>query len=75
MVLDLVGGSTTERSFQVLKPGGHLVTVLMDTSLLATAKAQGKTAHVYVVEPSGAEMERIAGYIESGQLTGRIDRT
>ena len=73
VVLDLVGGDTWHRSLNVLKPGGHLVSVMMDPALITGARAAGKTGHLFIVEPSGAELERIAGYIEDGKLEARID--
>ena len=73
VVLDLVGGDTWRRSLNVLKPGGHLVSVMMDPAVIAGSKAAGKTGHLYIVEPSGAELERIAGCIEDGKLKARID--
>ena len=75
VVLDLVGGDTWRRSLQVLKPGGHLVSVMMDTALLDESPKHGVNGHLYIVQPSGAELKRIANYIREGKLKARVDRT
>lgn len=75
VVLDLVGGDTWKRSLQVLKPGGQLVSVMMDTALPDGSAQHGVNGHLYIVQPSGAELERIANYIREGKLKARVDRT
>ena len=75
VVFDLVGGDTWRRSLSVLKPGGNLVSVMMDTALPDESAKNGVNGHLYIVQPSGAELERIANYIREGKLKARVDRT
>ena len=74
VVLDLVGGNVWKRSLQVLKPGGNLVSVMMDTALPDESRKHGVNGQLYVVQTSGAELERIANYIRESKLKARIDR-
>ena len=64
-VFDTVGGDTLRRSWNVLKPGGRLVTIAAseeDTQDERTREA------FFIVEPRRAELEEIARLIDSGQV-------
>lgn len=74
VVLDLVGDESRRKSLNVPKPGGRLVPVMMETRLLSEARDSGRTRHLYIVETSGAELERFAGRIETGQRSAQIDK-
>ena len=74
VVLDLVGGDVWKRSLQVLKPGGYLVSVMMDTALPDESRKHDVNDQLYIVQTSGAELKRIANYIRQGKLKARIDR-
>ena len=50
-VLDLVGGDTQARSFQVLRPGGRLISAVSQPDQ-ARAKHHGVTAVFFLVEVS-----------------------
>lgn len=74
MVLDTMGGEIQHKSFKVLKPGGHLVSILEkpDESL---AKDLGiHTAH-FMMEPKGEQLEKLAELIKKGELKPIIDST
>jgi NADPH:quinone reductase-like Zn-dependent oxidoreductase len=67
VVIDLVGGTTRERSFRVLKPGGILVSVVSPVSE-ETAKRYGVQAVFFYVEVTTARLKRVAELFDSGKL-------
>jgi NADPH:quinone reductase-like Zn-dependent oxidoreductase len=67
VVLDTVGSSTLDRSYGVLRPGGRLVSVATQPSP-EQAAAHGVTATYFIVRPDRGELERLAGYVDIGQL-------
>jgi NADPH:quinone reductase-like Zn-dependent oxidoreductase len=73
MVFDLVAGDTQERSWEVLKDGGALISTLKEPD---QAKAQAKRARAarYMAQPNGRELAEIAALIDNGQVMPRIDR-
>ncbi len=58
-VIDLVGGETQARSFEVLKPGGRLVSTVAppDPSL---AERRGSSARFFLVDVTTARLDEIA---------------
>ena len=71
MVFDLIDGETRERSWDVVKEGGILVSTLTEPSQ-EEARRHGVRAMRYTVEESGADLEDIAGLIEAGAVLPRI---
>lgn len=67
VVLDTIGGETQERSWQVLKPGGILVSVI-SPPLEATAAAHGVRGAFVFIHPSGLQLIQIAQLIDQGQM-------
>lgn len=67
VVLDTVGGDTADRSFDVLKKGGIIVSIVGHLSQ-EKAKAAGVRAVDILVKPSGAQLREIAGLVDSGDL-------
>jgi NADPH:quinone reductase-like Zn-dependent oxidoreductase len=67
VVLDTVGSSTLDRSYGVLRPGGHLVSVAAEPSPEQAAD-HGVSAEYFIVHPDRGELERLAGYVDFGQL-------
>lgn len=67
MVFDTVGGTTTERSWSVLRPNGLLVTIVRPPSPLWTA---GRTAAglFFVVEPSRTQLNELSRLIDAGVI-------
>jgi NADPH:quinone reductase-like Zn-dependent oxidoreductase len=67
VVLDTVGGDTQQRSLQVLKPGGILVSVV--SPVLETAeKRYGIRAAYFYVDVTTAGLNKIAELFDSGKL-------
>jgi NADPH:quinone reductase-like Zn-dependent oxidoreductase len=68
VVFDLVGGDTLQRSWQVLKPGGVLVSVVSPRP--STAVAQGHDARFawFVVEPNREHLIQIGALIDTGHI-------
>ena len=71
LVLDTAGGETTDRSFAVVKKGGHLAGVagMPDD---AKANAAGVTAEMVMMRPSGARLADLLGMAAKGKLAVEI---
>jgi NADPH:quinone reductase-like Zn-dependent oxidoreductase len=67
IVLDPIGGDTQERSWQVLKKGGALLSIVQPPSA-EKAKALGVRAVFVASHPNGAQLTAIAEVIDSGNL-------
>lgn len=72
VVLDTMGGDIQRNSFKVLKPGGHLVSLVQqpDETL---AKEAGVTANVFMMEPKGDQLDQLAELAAEGKLRPIID--
>jgi NADPH:quinone reductase-like Zn-dependent oxidoreductase len=70
-VLDLVGGETQTRSFQVLRPGGKLISAVSQPDQDG-AKHHGVTAAFFLVEVTTARLRTIAELIDHGELQTRV---
>jgi NADPH:quinone reductase-like Zn-dependent oxidoreductase len=70
-VFDLVGGDTQQRSFQVLRQGGKLISAVSqpDQDL---AKSHGVDAAFFLVNVTTKHLTEIAGLIDSGELRTRV---
>jgi NADPH:quinone reductase-like Zn-dependent oxidoreductase len=66
-VLDLVGGETQMRSFQVLRPGGKLISAVSQPDQ-HRAKYHGVTAAFFLVEVTTERLRTIAELIDRGEL-------
>jgi NADPH:quinone reductase-like Zn-dependent oxidoreductase len=73
VVLDTIGGETQERSWQVLKKGGILASLVQPPSE-EKAKAFGVRGVMVEKRPDGAALAEIAKIVDSGQLAPVIDR-
>ena len=67
VVLDAIGGETQERSWEVLKPGGRLVSILQPPNQ-EKAKAHGVTAMVFLMQRSAQQLGDIAKLLEDGTI-------
>jgi NADPH:quinone reductase-like Zn-dependent oxidoreductase len=67
VVLDTVGGDTQQRSLQVLKPGGILVSVVSPVPETAQ-KRYGIRAAYFYVDVTTARLNKIAELFDSGKL-------
>ncbi len=72
-VLDLVGGETLTRSFQVLRPGGKLISAVSQPDQ-ARAKQHGVDAAFFLVEVTTGRLRRIAELIDRGELKTRVGK-
>jgi NADPH:quinone reductase-like Zn-dependent oxidoreductase len=67
VVLDTIGGETLERSWDVLKPGGALIS-LVEQPAQERAADQGIRAEFFIVRPNRAQLTRIGELIDTGSL-------
>jgi NADPH:quinone reductase-like Zn-dependent oxidoreductase len=70
-VLDLVGGETLTRSFQVLRAGGKLISAVSRPDQ-GRAKHHGIDAAFFLVEVTTERLRRIAEFIDLGELKTRV---
>jgi NADPH:quinone reductase-like Zn-dependent oxidoreductase len=74
LVYDLIAGETQERSWNVLKRGGIMVSTLAEPSQ-EKARANGVRAMRYTVKENGGELEEIGRLIDEGKVKPKIART
>jgi NADPH:quinone reductase-like Zn-dependent oxidoreductase len=74
VVLDTIGGETRERSWQVLKPTGILVS-LTDPIAEGEAATHGRHGLFFIVEPNREQLGRITALIDSGAIRPVIAET
>jgi NADPH:quinone reductase-like Zn-dependent oxidoreductase len=72
VVLDTISGETMERSWQLLRKGGILVSILEPPSQQKAAAHAVRQAHVFV-HPSADQLEEIARLVEVGELKGLVE--
>ncbi|MGW3129836.1 NADP-dependent oxidoreductase [Streptomyces sp. NPDC001076] len=77
VVLDTIGGDTAERSLQVLRPGGHLVTAVAeeDTELIAKYEAAGMRFSGIGVDPDPVALRGLVDLVEQGRLRVHVQET
>ena len=71
VVLDCVGGDTQERSWQVLKKGGILVTIMEEPEPGKAAEFGVRSCRVFV-RPDSGELRELANVADSGELLPSI---
>jgi NADPH:quinone reductase-like Zn-dependent oxidoreductase len=72
-VFDTVGGDTLQRSWQVVKPGGVLLSVVSPRPAFAEAKGHDVHPVWFVVEPNREQLVQIGALIDAGKLRPIID--
>ena len=72
LVFDCVGGETFERSFRVIKPGGHVITIAASEEAAALNDERRKNAF-FIVEPNQKQLIEITALIEAGKLKPFVD--
>ena len=72
VVFDTVGSETLERSWQVLKKGGVLVSVAQPPSP-EQAQAHGVRSVWFIVEPNRGQLIQIGALIDAGKIRPIID--
>ena len=77
VVLDTIGGGTRERSWQVLKPGGILVSLPepIPEREAAAHGERGRRGVFFIVRPDREQLGRIATVIDSGAVRPVIAET
>lgn len=73
VVLDMVGGETLRRSWQVLRPGGVLVSVVSPPPA-EQAPRDGVRFVWFVVTPSGGQLSQIGALIDAGHIRPIVDQ-
>jgi len=76
-VLDTIGGEYSDRSFNVLRPGGTIVCIPSGTSEDITQKAseRGLNGYHFRVQASGDDMKAIAGMLENGIIKSVVSKS
>jgi NADPH:quinone reductase-like Zn-dependent oxidoreductase len=70
IVFDAVGGETLDRSWNVLKPGGRMVTIAADSE--GTADQRVKDAF-FIVEPNQKQLLEVAKLLDAGTLKAFVN--
>jgi NADPH:quinone reductase-like Zn-dependent oxidoreductase len=73
LVFDLVNGETLDRSWNVLKRGGALISTLREPDA-ATARERGVKAARYMAQPNGAQLGEVGDLVETGKVVPAIAR-
>lgn len=73
LVLDLVGGEARDRSWDVLRDGGLLVSTLGEPDQ-AKAVEHNAMGLGYLTEPNGAQLAEITRLIDDGRVMPHIDQ-
>jgi NADPH:quinone reductase-like Zn-dependent oxidoreductase len=74
LVFDLIAGKTQERSFQVLKTGGALISTLEAPDKRKADAQNLRTAH-YMTQPNAAQLAEIGQLIRLGKVKPHIYAT
>lgn len=67
VVLDTVGGDTLERSYDAVKPGGFVVSIIGQPSEEKARQRGVRTARI-LVRPDGAQLAEIGSLIDAGKV-------
>ena len=70
LVFDTVGGDTLRRSWQVLKPGGRLVTVAVESESESDERVRQA---FFIVEPNQTQLVEVGKLLEAGKLQTVVD--
>ena len=73
VVLDTVGGDTLRRSFNVLRPGGRLVSIV-EVPDPDWAEQAGVSAEMIAVLPEGAQLAELGAMMSRGELEVHVAR-
>lgn len=70
VILDTIGGETRERSINVVKNGGTVVTVIppVSESLAEKAKQKGVNLPLLIAQPDGKDFQSLAALLSAGVL-------
>jgi NADPH:quinone reductase-like Zn-dependent oxidoreductase len=72
VVFDTIGGEVQERSWQIVKPGGILVSIISPPSAEQAAAHQCRSAYVFI-QPRADWLTEMAQLIDAGQVKPIVD--
>ena len=72
VVFDTVGGDTQANSWKTLRNSGRLVSIVQNPDE-ATAAKHGVSAFFCFVQPNREQLEKLASYVDAGQIVVNID--
>lgn len=72
-VFDTVGGDTLQRSWQVVKPGGVLLSIVSPRPSFAEAKGYDVRPVWFIVQPNREQLVTIGALIDEGKVRPIID--
>ncbi|NJC34940.1 NADPH:quinone reductase-like Zn-dependent oxidoreductase [Sphingomonas jejuensis] len=75
VVLDLIGGDTQQRSWDVLAPGGIIVSTLTPPKPQAGQGDDGRRGVDFIVDPKGVDLLKIAAMIEDGVVIPHVQES
>jgi NADPH:quinone reductase-like Zn-dependent oxidoreductase len=75
VVFDTLGGATREKSFSVLKKGGHLVSIITPPDTSGLAEKLGVKSDVFFMWASGEQLGQIGKLVTEGVIKPLVDRT
>lgn len=75
VVFDTLGGATREKSYAVLKKGGHLVSIIAPPDTSGLAEKLGVKSDLFFMWASGEQLSQIGQLVEQGVIKPLIDRT
>lgn len=67
LVFDTIGGTTLEKSYRVLKPGGKIVSIMGFPDPSLAEKYKVRVEHVEV-RPDGKQLKKIAALLQKGHI-------
>ncbi len=73
VVFDTIGGDTLERSWKVLKSGGHLVSIA-GTPSEEKAKVNNVKGTYVFVQPNAEQLEKIAVLVDQGKIQTHLEK-
>lgn len=75
-VLDTIGGDNIDRSLEVMKTGGTIISIPSGLNELVTekAKAKGINGYFILVQSSGADMNQIAGLLNDDIVKSHVSQ-
>jgi NADPH:quinone reductase-like Zn-dependent oxidoreductase len=76
-VLDTIGGDNIDRSLEIIKPGGTLISIPsgLNEAVTEKSKAKGINGYFILVQSNGEDMAKIAELLESGVIKSHVSAT
>jgi NADPH:quinone reductase-like Zn-dependent oxidoreductase len=74
IVVDTIGGEVQEKSFEVLKEGGKLVSIVQQPNEKLAKEKNIKAESIWLRE-NGEQLEEIAQLLESGEVVSKVGQT